>query len=128
MTLARLYWIGLYEAVEPPMWGWFLHVDRAPAIIVFSKCFLGGGECCIQRSGAAHHIAAFVANWCLVLLVPFYLWTFLPLVLVYMIYFITFFAFFSDLSFWSFLGIAHVISFLSVCLFRTMPTVSMACR
>jgi len=39
---ALLYWIGLYEAVEPPRWEWFLHVDWAPAIGFASKCFLGG--------------------------------------------------------------------------------------
>src|SRR5712671_3471718 len=44
MAHARLYWIGLYEAVEPPRWEWFLHVDCAPAIGFASKCFLGGGD------------------------------------------------------------------------------------
>ncbi|KAI0297060.1 hypothetical protein B0F90DRAFT_1819603 [Multifurca ochricompacta] len=41
---AILYWIGLYETVEPPRWEWFLHVDWAPGIAFVSKCFLGGGE------------------------------------------------------------------------------------
>ncbi|KAH9956695.1 hypothetical protein BC827DRAFT_741308 [Russula dissimulans] len=58
MTHARLYCIGLYEAVESPRWRWFFHVDWAPAIAFSSKCFLGGGEYCIQRSGAAEHV------WC----------------------------------------------------------------
>jgi len=52
MTRARLYWIGLYEEVELARWGWFLHVDWAPAIGFGSKRFLGGGEYRIQRSGA----------------------------------------------------------------------------
>ncbi|KAI0263221.1 hypothetical protein BC834DRAFT_323749 [Gloeopeniophorella convolvens] len=39
---AILYWIGLYEAVEPPRWIWFLHTDYAPAINYSSKYFLGG--------------------------------------------------------------------------------------
>ncbi|KAH9976598.1 hypothetical protein BGW80DRAFT_1289292, partial [Lactifluus volemus] len=42
---ALLYWIGLYEAVEPPKWEWFLHIDWAPAIVFTSKFFLRGGEC-----------------------------------------------------------------------------------
>ncbi|KAH9956194.1 hypothetical protein BC827DRAFT_1157903 [Russula dissimulans] len=49
-----LYWIGLYEAVEPPMWEWFFHVDWAPAIIFFSKCFLGGGSA-YEMAGVASH-------------------------------------------------------------------------
>ncbi|KAI0263238.1 hypothetical protein BC834DRAFT_324666 [Gloeopeniophorella convolvens] len=39
---AILYWLGLYEAVEPPRWIWFLHTDYAPAISYSCKCFLGG--------------------------------------------------------------------------------------
>ncbi|KAH9996398.1 hypothetical protein BJV74DRAFT_287864 [Russula compacta] len=39
---ALLYWIGLYEVVEPPRWEWFLHIDWAPAIGFAWKCFLGG--------------------------------------------------------------------------------------
>ncbi|KAH9969436.1 hypothetical protein BGW80DRAFT_633057 [Lactifluus volemus] len=39
---ALLYWIGLYEAVEPPKWEWFLHIDWAPAIVFTSNCFLRG--------------------------------------------------------------------------------------
>jgi len=94
-----LYWIGLYEAVEPPMWEWFFHVNWAPAINFFSKCFLGGA-----------------------LLFLFYLWEFLPIVLVYTIYVIAFFAIFSDPSFWSFLGITYVIIFLGVLLLQAVPT------
>jgi len=37
-----LYWIGLYEAVKLPRWGWFFHVDWAPGIGFASKGFLGG--------------------------------------------------------------------------------------
>jgi len=37
---ALLYWIGLYEAVEP--WGWVFHVNWAPGISFGSKYFLGG--------------------------------------------------------------------------------------
>jgi len=94
-----LYWIGLYEAVEPPMWEWFFHLDRAPAIIIFSKCFLGG-----------------------VLLALFYLWKFLPIVPVYTIYVIAFFGIFSDPPLWSFMVITYVIVFLGVFLLQAVPT------
>jgi hypothetical protein len=70
-------------------------------------------------------LAAFVANRCPVLLLLFYLWEFLPIVLVYTIYVITFFAIFSDPSFWSFLGMTFVIVFLGVFLLQAVPTVSM---
>jgi len=85
-----LYWIGLYEAVEPPIWEWFFHLDRAPAIIIFSKCFLGGAL--------------------------FSLWTTLPIVLVYTIYAIAFFTIFSDPPRWPFVIISLVIVFLGVLL------------
>ncbi|KAI0263269.1 hypothetical protein BC834DRAFT_971524 [Gloeopeniophorella convolvens] len=39
---AILYWLGLYEAVQPPRWIWFHHADYAPAIGHFPKYFVGG--------------------------------------------------------------------------------------
>jgi len=94
-----LYWIGLYEAVEPPMWGWFFHVDRAPVIILSSKCFLGGVLASLVR-----------------------VWKDLPMILVLIIHTITFIAFFPDPSIWIFLAITHVIAFLGVFLLRSVPT------
>jgi len=60
---ASLYWIGLYEAVDPPIWEWLLHVDCAPGIGFGSKCFLGGFLFCLVSA-----------------------WKYLPLLLVMIIY------------------------------------------
>ncbi|KAI0263234.1 hypothetical protein BC834DRAFT_844660 [Gloeopeniophorella convolvens] len=56
---AILYWLGLYEAIEPPRWIWFLHTDYAPAIGYSCKCFLGGGKASsITYSGCAVDVCA----------------------------------------------------------------------
>ncbi|KAI0045593.1 hypothetical protein FA95DRAFT_116155 [Auriscalpium vulgare] len=62
LSASLLYWLSLFEAVEPPVLGWLLHDDYAFGIVYFARLVLNTTIDVVKSSGMAYTYARTVRS------------------------------------------------------------------
>ncbi|KAI0045597.1 hypothetical protein FA95DRAFT_1495284 [Auriscalpium vulgare] len=53
-----LYWLSLFEAVEPPVLIWLLHDDYAFVLVLFARFMLESTFCFVPRLSGSHYVCS----------------------------------------------------------------------